>query len=186
MFDRRQWLSEFRGRLGKIPLQVLPLFEHRFDRRQLLSALVAGMSGLIGIVLAVPIVGYLLTPLLRRGGSSSWVSLGSVADFNGQNPLRADYRYISQLGYTPESVRGFAYVVPAMASEEMIVLSPVCTHMGCKVHWDADRQRFLCPCHGGQYLKDGLNVAGPPPRPLPQLPMRIENGLLMIQPNESS
>ncbi len=144
------------------------------------------MSGLIAVVLAVPVVGYLLTPLLRRGGGSVWTSLGPVADFHGPDPQRADFRYTSQVGYTVESVRGFAYVVAAEEGEGLFVLSPVCTHMGCKVHWDAGRQRFLCPCHGGQYLKDGRNVAGPPPRPLPRLPMRVENGLLMIQPEEPS
>lgn len=149
-------------------------------RRQVLNGTVAAMNGLIAAALAVPVLGYLLTPLLRKSGAAAWVSLGPAADFHGQEPRRVDFRYTSEVGYTAESVNGFAYVVPD-AESTPLVLSPVCTHMGCNVVWSGEAQRFLCPCHGGQYTADGRNTAGPPPRPLDRIPTRIENGLLMIK-----
>jgi menaquinol-cytochrome c reductase iron-sulfur subunit len=151
-----------------------------FTRRQALKALIAGTDGLIAAALAVPVLGYLLTPLLRQTGAAAWVTLGPVADLLGTEPRRVDFRYTSEVGYTAESVNGFAYIVPA-ADSTPLVLSPVCTHMGCNVVWNGEKQRFLCPCHGGQYTADGRNVAGPPPRPLDRIPTRIENGVLMIQ-----
>jgi menaquinol-cytochrome c reductase iron-sulfur subunit len=48
-----------------------------------------------------------------------------------------------------------------------------CTHLGCPVRWVADAQLFLCPCHGGVYYSDGTVSAGPPPRTLPQYPVRV-------------
>ncbi len=152
-----------------------------FTRRQALKALIAGIDGLIAMTLAVPVLGYLLTPLLRKTGAAAWVALGPAADLHGPEPRRVDFRYTSEMGYTAESVSGFAYVVPGAGSTPL-VLSPVCTHMGCNVVWSGEKQRFLCPCHGGQYTADGQNVAGPPPRPLDRLPVRIDNGILMIQP----
>ncbi len=152
-----------------------------FTRRQALKALIAGIDGMIATTLAVPVLGYLLTPLLRKTGAGAWVTLGPAADFHGPEPRRVDFRYTSEVGYTAESVSGFAYVVPG-ADSTPLVLSPVCTHMGCNVVWSGEKQRFLCPCHGGQYTADGRNVAGPPPRPLDRLPVRIDNGILMIQP----
>jgi menaquinol-cytochrome c reductase iron-sulfur subunit len=152
-----------------------------FRRRQILKALIAGINGLIAATLAVPVLGYLLTPLLRKTGAAGWIALGPVADFRGPEPQRVEFRYTSQVGYTAESVHAFAYVIIPSAGEEPLVLSPVCTHMGCNVLWSADKQRFMCPCHGGQYLADGRNVAGPPPRPLERFPVRAENGVLMIQ-----
>jgi menaquinol-cytochrome c reductase iron-sulfur subunit len=149
-------------------------------RRQALKALIAGTDGLIAAALAVPVIGYLLTPLLRRTGAAAWVTLGPVADFRGAEPRRVDFRYTSEVGYMAESVKGFAYIVPGTDSTPL-VLSPICTHMGCNVVWNDEKQRFLCPCHGGQYTADGRIVAGPPPRPLDRLPVRIENGVLMIQ-----
>ena len=43
-------------------------------------------------------------------------------------------------------------------------LSATCTHLGCTVtlmEWG-----FNCPCHGSKFDWDGMNFAGPAPRPL--------------------
>ncbi len=47
---------------------------------------------------------------------------------------------------------------------------------GCRT-----RELFMCPCHGGVYYKDGSVAAGPPPRPLPRYPVRVQNGEVQIQ-----
>lgn len=57
--------------------------------------------------------------------------------------------------------------------------SAICTHLGCTVsQWLADKKAFLCPCHKGIYdPRHGAKViGGPPPRPLPMLPVKVENG----------
>ena len=46
------------------------------------------------------------------------------------------------------------------------VFSPVCTHLGCIVHWNATAATWDCPCHGGRYLPDGSVLYGPPTRGL--------------------
>jgi len=46
------------------------------------------------------------------------------------------------------------------------VFSPVCTHLGCIVHWNAAAATWDCPCHGGRYLPDGSVLYGPPVRGL--------------------
>lgn len=45
---------------------------------------------------------------------------------------------------------------------EVVALSNVCPHLGCKVHWEEERRRFFCPCHGGVFTPEGTAVAGPP------------------------
>jgi Rieske Fe-S protein len=40
--------------------------------------------------------------------------------------------------------------------------SSVCPHLGCKVHWEGDNERFFCPCHKGVFSPDGAPVSGPP------------------------
>lgn len=47
-----------------------------------------------------------------------------------------------------------------------------CTHLGCTVNWFEDLRTFKCPCHGSEYRSNGVNFAGPAPRPLDRL--RIE------------
>jgi cytochrome b6-f complex iron-sulfur subunit len=60
-------------------------------------------------------------------------------------------------------------------------LSARCTHLGCMVVWNKDHQMFLCPCHGGKFDAEGLNVEGPPPRPLEVLALGIDdNGYLVV------
>ncbi len=46
-------------------------------------------------------------------------------------------------------------------------VSPVCTHMGCHVHWNAAEQSWDCPCHGSRFDVDGKVLNGPTVRPLP-------------------
>ncbi|MBE9177657.1 Rieske 2Fe-2S domain-containing protein [Oculatella sp. LEGE 06141] len=40
-------------------------------------------------------------------------------------------------------------------------ISSVCTHLGCTVDWDAERDRFVCPCHGSEYDDQGRVTEGP-------------------------
>ena len=40
--------------------------------------------------------------------------------------------------------------------------SSVCPHLGCRVQWKPEEQRFFCPCHRGVFNTDGKAIAGPP------------------------
>ncbi|HMK61869.1 MAG TPA: ubiquinol-cytochrome c reductase iron-sulfur subunit [Dissulfurispiraceae bacterium] len=62
----------------------------------------------------------------------------------------------------------------------LIAFSPVCTHLGCYINWDNNRKEFLCPCHGGRYDVNGRVIAGPPPKPLNRLPVKIDSGRVYI------
>jgi len=52
------------------------------------------------------------------------------------------------------------------SNEGIIAFSRRCTDLGCLVSWNKEREQFVCPCHQGTFDKTGLNIAGPPPRPL--------------------
>lgn len=60
-------------------------------------------------------------------------------------------------------------------------ISMVCQHLGCAVHWTEEKGIFECPCHGSKYYKDGVNFAGPAPRPLFHFDMHLsDDGKLMV------
>jgi cytochrome b6-f complex iron-sulfur subunit len=42
-------------------------------------------------------------------------------------------------------------------------INAVCTHLGCVVPWNANENKFKCPCHGSQYNSEGKVVRGPAP-----------------------
>ena len=67
---------------------------------------------------------------------------------------------------------------------EVVALSNVCPHLGCKVHWEEAARHFFCPCHNGTFDPSGKATGGPPfeaGQSLPRYPLRIEDGLLYIE-----
>lgn len=67
------------------------------------------------------------------------------------------------------------------APEGFVAYSAICTHLGCTVNYSHDPMEgapyphIHCPCHAGLYKPQAgaIVVGGPPPRPLPQLPIAI-------------
>jgi len=60
-------------------------------------------------------------------------------------------------------------------------LSATCTHLGCSVKYEHDKQRLLCPCHQGVFDLEGKVVSGPPPTPLRQYPVRVAQGAVYVK-----
>jgi menaquinol-cytochrome c reductase iron-sulfur subunit len=149
------------------------------SRRGFLKIAIGFLNGLIAIMLAVPGLGFLLTPVFRKG-SASWVKLGTVEKYAGDEPQKAVFKYTSTSGYTTAEKTGFVWVV-AEDAQNIAVLSAVCSHTGCNVAWQADEQKFVCPCHEGRYDRHGDVLSGPPPRPLTKLQTRIDNGQLLVE-----
>jgi isorenieratene synthase len=74
---------------------------------------------------------------------------------------------------------GDAVFAAVPGSDEAISLT--CTHQGCTVQHQADG-KFLCPCHGALYDREGRVLAGPAQRDLPrfQITQRQENQVQLV------
>lgn len=69
------------------------------------------------------------------------------------------------------------------SAEGIVAYSAICTHQGCDVsQWKTDTNTLLCVCHGSEYdPADRANVTfGPAPRRLPMLPVKVENGVVVV------
>jgi glycine/D-amino acid oxidase-like deaminating enzyme/nitrite reductase/ring-hydroxylating ferredoxin subunit len=55
-------------------------------------------------------------------------------------------------------------------------LSPVCTHLGCLVHWNTSEKSWDCPCHGSRYDPHGRVLNGPAVAALVAMPLPPEAG----------
>ena len=58
--------------------------------------------------------------------------------------------------------------------------SLICTHQGCEVAWRPDEREYFCPCHHGRFDAEGRPIYGPPSRPLRTLPVRVEDGTVIV------
>src|ERR1035437_4536052 len=63
-------------------------------RRSFLFKLSLALNAAVGLVLAVPLVGYLLGPALRKknAASGAWIALGSIDDFPVGETRLASFR----------------------------------------------------------------------------------------------
>ncbi len=75
---------------------------------------------------------------------------------------------------------GSSAVLVRKRDGSLVALSAVCTHLGCIVQWEKDKQDFVCPCHGGHYTADGIVTAGPPPKPLPKISFSVADGNITV------
>ncbi len=71
----------------------------------------------------------------------------------------------------------------ANTADGVVAYSAICTHQQCPVtDWLRSVQVLQCPCHQSRYdPRQGAKVlGGPAPRPLPTLPLRLNNGVLDV------
>ena len=96
-------------------------------------------------------------PSSRRCGLTE-LSIGGVKLF--RYPTEADPAMLIRLG-----------------SESFVAFRQRCTHLSCPVHFNAEKTQLDCPCHNGTFdARTGRVLGGPPPRPLPRIALKIENG----------
>jgi nitrite reductase/ring-hydroxylating ferredoxin subunit len=151
------------------------------SRRELFAKIGFGLNVVAAAVLATPVLGYLLSPILRggRGQYKRWVALGRVDGFPvGQTRLATFRNPLS--GVADGDTDHIPCWVRRIQGEEFQVFAINCAHLGCPVRWFSQSGLFMCPCHGGVYYEDGSRASGPPPRGLFQYPHRVEGGHLLI------
>ncbi len=61
-----------------------------------------------------------------------------------------------------------------------VAFSKVCTHLGCLVEYDKALRKLVCPCHAGTFDLEGNVLSGPPPRPLPSIPLKVEGDFVIV------
>lgn len=75
-------------------------------------------------------------------------------------------------------VREGRFYLSRLSEDRIIALYWVCPHLGCTVPWVGDR--FHCPCHSSIYERTGQNVAGPAPRPMDYMAIRLEGDRIIV------
>ena len=68
-------------------------------------------------------------------------------------------------------------ILVRLGEGEVVAFSQKCTHLGCVVYFEADEDRWHCPCHEGNFdVRSGAVISGPPPRPLGRIDVEVRDG----------
>jgi len=150
------------------------------SRRTFLFKLSVLLNGVVGTVLAVPLVGYLLGPSLKKSSAvGAWVGLGPAERFPVGETTLVDFK--SPVTSLSDGETGkVACWVRRISAQQFQVFAINCAHLGCPVRWFAESKLFMCPCHGGAYYQDGERASGPPERGLFEYRYKIDGETLMI------
>jgi len=150
------------------------------SRRSFFGALLCVGSAGMGAILAVPVLRYVLYPLYSKAAGTEWSDVGELSVFAGsKEPIRKTITFKQRDGWR-EVVSAQSVYVSQGADGQLVVLSAICPHLGCSVSWQAGQDKFVCPCHGGEFKADGLHILGPPPRAMDQLPTQVKDGKLQV------
>jgi Rieske Fe-S protein len=148
------------------------------SRRKFLTAGIGVISGTIIAGVGGAAVVSIGAPAITNKQEGKWVPAGNPTELAPGQFNQVNVEYQAKDGWMDGKFKMLAYV--KVEGDNVIAFSATCSHLGCNVNYDETTGGFKCPCHTGQYDKNGKNVSGPPPKPLKQLDAKIEDGKLMI------
>jgi menaquinol-cytochrome c reductase iron-sulfur subunit len=148
------------------------------NRRRFLNRLILGLSALAAAIVSVPIIAYLLSPLIKPT-RNVWRDLGPVDDYTVGQTVQVAYDDPSPLAWAGQTAKT-AIWLRRDDETNFTAFAVTCTHLGCPVNWLPDAKLFLCPCHGGVYYANGDVAGGPPPHPLFRHETRLQDDHIWI------
>ncbi len=133
------------------------------NRRKFLKRIV----GTWAVIAAAPVLKILsdyVTPKAEPTESSTAVRARAL----GTADLPLNSSKIVKIGNSP-------VIVVHTSSGQYKAFSARCTHLGCIVQYNTEgAPHFSCNCHGSQFDINGVNIAGPAPRPLHPFKVELE------------
>ena len=127
-----------------------------------MKTVILSIGGLIGATIGLPAIAYVVGPALKQN-VEEWIRLGLVSKIELNTPTLFKTTIQKQTGWINSEEELPAYVLTTNG-QDFVVMSNICTHLGCRVRWIAENDSFYCPCHNGVFAKDGSVVSGPPCR----------------------
>lgn len=166
------------------------------SRRSVLCLAVAGAAGLISLQgtqaqeISLPKAG----DLLARDGSEGKPVALKASDLEPGKPVLAfpfaldaeqmrDGSRLNKVVLLRFDEASLDEETKARAGGGVLAFSAICTHQACDVKtWLAAEKALVCFCHSSKFLPlEGARViAGPAPRALPLLPLKLDGEMLVV------
>jgi cytochrome b6-f complex iron-sulfur subunit len=136
-------------------------------RKRFIDWLLGTSAGGFLAAVAYPVVRYIIPPEVPES------SVNSVTLAFGVRDVPANGGRIFKFGNRP----GLLVKTPA---GELRAFSAICTHLDCTVQYRDDLSHIWCACHNGHYDLNGVNIAGPPPRPLERYDVNVRGDQIVV------
>jgi len=81
---------------------------------------------------------------------------------------------------TVQQIKAGRFFIFRMEDGGFLAIWQRCTHLGCSVPWNQEKDIFHCPCHGSLFTKTGEVIGGPAPRPMDIFPVEIVNSEVLV------
>ena len=138
-----------------------------YPRRSFLNIILGGSLAAFISSIAYPVFRYLLPPEGGAEPSPTSVVAGTLDE------LKPDSYKIIKFGRQP-------LILIRTGSGEVKAFTAICTHLDCIVQYRSDFKHIWCACHNGHYNLNGINIQGPPPRPLTQFKVNIKEDKIFV------
>lgn len=147
-----------------------------------LAVLAGGVAGLVPVAVSSL---FFLDPVLRKakGESGGMVRAADLSQLpEDGTPIRVTLRSDVVDAWTVyrDRVIGSIYL-RRMPNGQVLAFNDTCTHLGCKVDYQATNQRFFCPCHQSAFGLDGVRQNQTPPRNLDSLEAEVKGGVIWVK-----
>jgi menaquinol-cytochrome c reductase iron-sulfur subunit len=173
----------------------------RYPRNVFLELTTLGVGGVIGGLVTLPVLGFAVAPAFLDQPDVD-VDLGPVENFPEGKFMITTFLQHPEQGEVSRRTNYIRNNGALDGSPSFTIVSNRCVHLGCPVQPNGlpedDSAKevetevgpvrlipvtaagFGCPCHGGQYDKEGNRTAGPPVRALDRFTFSIRNGRLWL------
>jgi cytochrome b6-f complex iron-sulfur subunit len=137
------------------------------SRRNFLKKLWAGLGIIAGLEFTAVVTGFLFS------------GKGNREEFETRKLIEAGpVDAFKKNSVTP--FRGGRFFLARLEDGGFIAISLRCTHLGCSINWEADNNRFICPCHASAFKINGDVLTPPAPRALDYYSVIIEKGIVQV------
>jgi Rieske Fe-S protein len=137
------------------------------SRRRFLNWMMGTSAACLAVAVLYPVIRYLIPPEAGESAASS-VALDIRPD-----AVRPNSGQIFKFGNRPG-------ILVRTSSGELRAFSATCTHLNCIVQYREDLGHIWCACHNGHFDLTGVNVQGPPPRPLERYEVNIRGDQIVV------
>lgn len=141
--------------------------EGESTRRRFINWVLGTSLGGLAVSVLYPTTQYLIPPEVAES-SASTVTLSLTPE-----EIEPNTGHIFKFGSRP----GILVRTP---DGELRAFDAMCTHLDCIVQYRDDISRIWCACHNGHYDLNGVNIQGPPPRPLRQFSVNVQDDRIVV------